>query len=193
MFGFKSARKDDAEETTGLFASLRQRLSKTRAKLSGGLADLLLGKKQIDDELLEQLEEQLLMADVGIQATRKITSQVSGLQYPDRAFLTGLSRGHTDLHSTMVIDRVVSIGHVSLQHLHRTGGLKLVGRRCSDDGIVVEARTGQGHRRRAARAAADRRDAGQHWHGVIREAADERVRAVVVRDDDVDGSRRMSR
>ena len=77
MFGFKSARQDDTEEATGLFASLRQRLSKTRAKLSGGLADLLLGKKQIDDELLEQLEEQLLMADVGMQATRKITSRLT--------------------------------------------------------------------------------------------------------------------
>ena len=77
MFGFKSARKDDTEEATGLFASLRQRLSKTRAKLSGGLADLLLGKKQIDDELLEQIEEQLLMADVGMQATQKITSRLT--------------------------------------------------------------------------------------------------------------------
>jgi fused signal recognition particle receptor len=77
MFGFKSVRKDDTEEATGLFASLRQRLSKTRAKLSGGLADLLLGKKQIDDELLEQLEEQLLMADVGIQATRRITTRLT--------------------------------------------------------------------------------------------------------------------
>ena len=78
MFGFKSARQEDAEEATGLFASLRQRLSKTRAKLSGGLADLLLGKKQIDDELLEQLEEQLLMADVGMQATQKIISRLTG-------------------------------------------------------------------------------------------------------------------
>lgn len=78
MFGFKSARQEDAEEATGLFASLRQRLSKTRAKLSGGLTDLLLGKKQIDDELLEQLEEQLLMADVGMQATQKIISRLTG-------------------------------------------------------------------------------------------------------------------
>jgi fused signal recognition particle receptor len=77
MFGFKSARQEDAEEATGLFASLRQRLSKTRAKLSGGLADLLLGKKQIDDELLEQLEDQLLMADVGLQATQTIISRLT--------------------------------------------------------------------------------------------------------------------
>jgi fused signal recognition particle receptor len=77
MFGFKSARQEDAEEATGLFASLRQRLAKTRAKLSGGLADLLLGKKQIDDELLEQLEDQLLMADVGLQATQTIISRLT--------------------------------------------------------------------------------------------------------------------
>ena len=77
MFGFKSASKNDAEKPAGLFASLRQRLSKTRQTLSSGLADLLLGKKQIDDELLEQLEDQLLMADVGMQATQKITSQLT--------------------------------------------------------------------------------------------------------------------
>ena len=77
MFGFKSARKNDAPEATGLFASLRQRLSKTRENLSSGLADLLLGKKQVDDQLLEELEDQLLMADVGMQATQKITSRLT--------------------------------------------------------------------------------------------------------------------
>jgi fused signal recognition particle receptor len=77
MFGFKSASKNEEEVPTGLFASLRQRLSKTRENLSSGLADLLLGKKQIDDEMLEQLEDQLLMADVGMQATQKITSRLT--------------------------------------------------------------------------------------------------------------------
>ena len=77
MFGLKSGRKDEAEAPSGLFASLRQRLSKTRENLSSGLADLLLGKKQIDDDLLEQLEDQLLMADVGMQATQKITTRLT--------------------------------------------------------------------------------------------------------------------
>jgi fused signal recognition particle receptor len=77
MFGFKSGRKEESEKATGLFVSLRQRLSKTRENLSSGLADLLLGKKQIDDDLLEQLEDQLLMADVGMQATQKITSRLT--------------------------------------------------------------------------------------------------------------------
>ena len=76
MFGFKSASKNDTEKPAGLFASLRQRLSKTRQNLSAGLGDLLLGKKQIDAELLEKLEDQLLMADVGMQATQEITSRL---------------------------------------------------------------------------------------------------------------------
>ena len=77
MFGFKSARENDADKPTGLFASLRQRLSKTRNNLTSGLGDLLLGKKKIDADLLEQLEDQLLMADVGIAATQKITSSLT--------------------------------------------------------------------------------------------------------------------
>lgn len=77
MFGFKSGAKEGQDKPSGLFASLRQRLTKTRENLSGGLTDLLLGKKQIDETLLEQLEERLLMADVGVQATRKITSTLT--------------------------------------------------------------------------------------------------------------------
>ena len=80
MFGFKSSPKEDetkAEKPKGLFASLRQRLSKTRENLTSGLANLLLGKKQIDDDLLEQLEEQLLIADVGFPATQAILTSLT--------------------------------------------------------------------------------------------------------------------
>ena len=77
MFGFKSSKPEDGEKSGGLIASLRQRLSKTRDNLSSGLGDLLLGKKQIDDDLLEQLEDQLLTADVGMQATQAITGRLT--------------------------------------------------------------------------------------------------------------------
>ena len=80
MFGFKSAAKNNntaEQKSQGFFSSLKQSLSKTRANLSSGIGDILLGKKQIDDDLLEQLEEQLLMADVGIQATQKITHEIT--------------------------------------------------------------------------------------------------------------------
>ncbi len=80
MFGFKSAARNDntaKQKSQGVFSSLKQSLSKTRANLSSGIGDILLGKKQIDDDLLEQLEDQLLMADVGIQATQKITHEIT--------------------------------------------------------------------------------------------------------------------
>ncbi len=77
MFGFKSANNKNQAPATGVIASLRQRLAKTRDTFSTGLAELFLGKKQIDDELLEQLEDQLLTADVGLQATEKIINQLT--------------------------------------------------------------------------------------------------------------------
>jgi len=60
-----------------LFSKLRDRLSKTRAGLTDGMADLLLGRKNIDDDLLEELETRLLTADVGIEATTKIITDLT--------------------------------------------------------------------------------------------------------------------
>ncbi len=80
MFGFKSSQKSEAivtQEPQGLLSTLRQKLAKTRANLTSGLADILLGKKQIDQRLREQLEDQLLLADVGIQATEKIINSLT--------------------------------------------------------------------------------------------------------------------
>lgn len=51
---------------------VRAGLSKTRAGLADGLGNLFLGGKRLDDELLEELETRLLMADVGLDATRRI-------------------------------------------------------------------------------------------------------------------------
>jgi fused signal recognition particle receptor len=87
MFGFKSSQKnnDDTElKPQGLFASLKQRLSKTRENISSGVTSVLLGKKEIDADLLEQLEDQLLMADVGIQATQKITDSLTQIASRDQ-------------------------------------------------------------------------------------------------------------
>lgn len=68
-----------ADSTTkkGLFSRLRDSLGKTRENLTDGMADLLLGKKTIDDELLEELENRLLSADVGIEATTRIIQDLT--------------------------------------------------------------------------------------------------------------------
>jgi len=55
-----------------LFIRLRSGLGKTRTGLTGFLGQLALGKKAIDKTLLEEIEAQLLMADIGITATSEI-------------------------------------------------------------------------------------------------------------------------
>jgi len=66
-----------APEKTSLLTRLRQGLAKTRAGLGEGMADLLLGKKAIDDELLEEIENRLLAADVGVEATTQILQNLT--------------------------------------------------------------------------------------------------------------------
>jgi len=65
------------EKKSGFFSRLQKGLGKTRSGFSDGLGNLLLGEKIIDDELLEEIEMQLVIADVGIDATRKIISSLS--------------------------------------------------------------------------------------------------------------------
>lgn len=61
----------------GFAGRLRERLNRTRRGLVDGLGALVLGKKTIDDELLEEIETRLLAADVGIEATRAIIEDLT--------------------------------------------------------------------------------------------------------------------
>ncbi len=76
-------RKKDGEEDNrpvaqeeGLFHRLRQRLSKTRSTFTGRLDRLFLGKKEITDELLEELEELLFTSDIGVATTQELIDSV---------------------------------------------------------------------------------------------------------------------
>ncbi|MDT8370486.1 MAG: signal recognition particle-docking protein FtsY [Gammaproteobacteria bacterium] len=72
--------EQEQEQTTvkeSLFGRLKKRLSKTSARLTDGFAVLILGKKAIDDDLLEQLETQLLSADLGVEATQTIITDLT--------------------------------------------------------------------------------------------------------------------
>jgi len=75
MLGFRKNKSPDSPETpakTGMFARLRDGLSRTRHSLTDGVADLVQGSKAIDAGLLEEIETMLLVADVGVEATREI-------------------------------------------------------------------------------------------------------------------------
>lgn len=75
------------EAKTGFFARLKQGLSKTSASIGEGMASLFLGKKAIDDDLLEEIETRLLTADVGVEATsviiKNLTQKVARKQLTD--------------------------------------------------------------------------------------------------------------
>ncbi|MBW2047830.1 MAG: signal recognition particle-docking protein FtsY [Deltaproteobacteria bacterium] len=62
----------------GFFRRLRQGLSKTRSSLTGRLDRLFLGKKEITEELLEDLEEILFTSDIGVATTQELIDSVQG-------------------------------------------------------------------------------------------------------------------
>ncbi|OYQ73725.1 signal recognition particle-docking protein FtsY [Wohlfahrtiimonas sp. G9077] len=62
---------------TGFFKRLKERLGKTRDGITAGLADLFIGKKFIDNDILEELETRLLMADVGVEVTQKLIANIT--------------------------------------------------------------------------------------------------------------------
>jgi fused signal recognition particle receptor len=88
MFGFGRRNKTadqgtpqteaSGEQKQGLLARLKGGLAKTRDRFGNGLANLVLGHKSIDDDLLEELETLLLMADVGVDATDRIIHELTG-------------------------------------------------------------------------------------------------------------------
>lgn len=92
IFGFgKDKEKDQAPANTpaaaiaepekstkdSLFSRIKRGLSRTGSVIGQGVGTLLLGKRQIDDALLEELETQLLTADVGIDATTTILNDLT--------------------------------------------------------------------------------------------------------------------
>lgn len=75
------------QKKPSLFGRLKQGLHRTRHQLTNELANLILGRKVIDDALFEDIETQLLLADIGVEATRQIindlTERVSRKQLTD--------------------------------------------------------------------------------------------------------------
>jgi len=64
----ESQREIKPAESNGLRAKMQRALSRT----SRGLGNLFLGSKTIDEDIFDELETLLLMADVGIEATTQI-------------------------------------------------------------------------------------------------------------------------
>ncbi|MGD8618095.1 MAG: signal recognition particle-docking protein FtsY [Gammaproteobacteria bacterium] len=101
MLGFRKNKTPAAAEKpekAGLFRRLREGLSRTRHSLTESVVDLVLGSKAIDASLLEEIETTLLVADMGVDATREIidrlTEQVALNQFADAEALMTALRKH---------------------------------------------------------------------------------------------------
>jgi len=81
MFGFGKKKQEDEgqrkERQQRLVSRLKDGLATTRTLLTTNIGDLIRGRKRIDEDLLEELETQLLTADVGIDTTSRIIDQIA--------------------------------------------------------------------------------------------------------------------
>ena len=72
---FKKTQSQNPQEVKNK-TSLKERLFKSKKKLGDGLSSLVIGKKKIDEDLLEELEMLLIGSDIGIQTTDKVIEVV---------------------------------------------------------------------------------------------------------------------
>ncbi len=93
----------EPEPQVSVFERIKKGLGKTRASLTGGLSDLFSLSKKIDEDLLEEIETTLLMADVGVTATSEIieslTDKLERNQLKDGEALRQALRG--ELHGLL--------------------------------------------------------------------------------------------
>ena len=153
MFGLgkkkNPASSEAPEDAPSLIARLRQGLSRTRANLTDALGDLLQGRRQIDDDLLEDLETLLLTSDVGVDATRRIigdlTQQVRRRELKDpealglalRAQLADLLRGIEGPVAKPGNGRPMVLLMVGINGAGKTTTIGKLARRFKDDGNSV--------------------------------------------------------
>ena len=67
----------------GYFRRLKDQLSKTRKTFSGGFDKIFAGKKRVDDDLLEELEELLITSDIGVQTALTLIEKISSSKITD--------------------------------------------------------------------------------------------------------------
>lgn len=153
MFGLGKKKKSDEPQTNaalesespesakaanqgeaGVFARLKSGLSRTRSKLSDGLAEIVLGEKTIDLDLLTDVETQLLSADIGIDASDHIIDNLKKrlgrkqLADPEQ-FMAALRQELTDILEP--VDKPLVIQSESLPFVILMVGVNGVGKTTS--------------------------------------------------------------
>lgn len=95
MLNFLKSKKNKEKKEGNFFSSVVTGLKKTRESFTRGLGSLFLGKKVIDQELLDNIETQLILADIGVDVSTKVikdlTKKISRKELADpQALLTAL-------------------------------------------------------------------------------------------------------
>lgn len=84
----------EEEHKLGFFARLKLGLEKTKKNIFGGIESVLGGFTKIDDDLFDELEEALIMADLGVDTTLKVIEnlkkRVKKEHAEDPALITGM-------------------------------------------------------------------------------------------------------
>ena len=73
----ESQETQESKKKGSWFNRMKTGLSKSRKNLAEGMVSILIGGKEIDDELLEEVEDQLLVADIGVNATNRIIKSLT--------------------------------------------------------------------------------------------------------------------
>ena len=145
---FEKKQKPDAANRSGFVKRLRARLNRGDSWLTYDLANLAPGGK-IDDDVLEDLETQLVMADVGVDATERIIeglkNQLARKELKDaESFDAGLKRVLTELLTTveqpLQVDRNAAPFVILMVGVNGAGKTTTIGKlakRLQDDGMSV--------------------------------------------------------
>lgn len=137
MFSIMKSKKDKEKQENGFFSSIARGLRKTRESLSYGLGTLFLGKKSIDQELLDEIETRLILADVGVAVTQKVinglTRKVSRkeLKDPEGLFLALKEELLNILNSNMTnfsIDETIKPAVILMIGVNGTGKTTTTGK-----------------------------------------------------------------
>ncbi|WP_439101937.1 signal recognition particle-docking protein FtsY [Congregibacter sp.] len=157
----------DNSSGPGFFGRLKRGLGRTSDSLAAGFGNLFLGRKTIDAQLLEELESQLLIADVGIEATSEIiehlTDRVSRKELSDPEALMQALRG--ELQSILLpCEKSMAMGAgapfvilmVGVNGVGKTTTIGKLARRFQDEGRSVMLAAGDTFRAAAVEQL-------QHW------------------------------
>ena len=140
---------ESAAQKASFWKRMKEGLSKTNKVLGQGLADLLVGRKEIDDELFEDIETQLLSADIGVEATDVIVQALTDkvgreeLMHADAlydALKDELRKLLVPVDKPLVIDRSKKpyvILMVGVNGVGKTTTIGKLARRFHNDGLSV--------------------------------------------------------